>query len=338
VAFEVVPYDSSRLPGVLALMRDVWGEWMTEEEFAWWFDASPGGPATISLAETEGRVVGMVGVSYYRARIGGEDRLLPVPVHGATHVSARGQGIFETLARENARHAQAQGGSLELGFPNDAAHPVWVKRVGWQDVAPIRLWARPLRPVAAIRALRGRAAAPPFGLRPPSVEARRYGSVEVRPLARAPSETDELGQLAAAGYPNHILRSAAHLNWRFADAPRDYRLFGAYRGGRLTGLAVVGHKLHRGVSTGFVADLVASPGAFAETRALLRRALAEVRGGADALAAALPPPTTQRSAFFSLGFLPTPLTIRAAGRALPDGPLPTEARDWYFALGDTDFF
>jgi GNAT superfamily N-acetyltransferase len=336
--FSVVPYEPRHRRAVFALMESVWGEWMDEEQFVWWFDANPAGRSSIALAETDGRVVGIAAVTYYRARVDGREALLPVPGQMATHPDARGQGVFETLARDNERRASDKGAPVEIGFPNDAAHPIWLKKVGWEDLPPVRLWARPLRPLAAALAMRGRPSSGPSGLRPPADEPRRYGRVEVRPLERVPPEADELGSRAAAGYGNHVLRGAAHMNWRFADAPSDYRLFGAYRDGRLAGLAVVGHKVHHGVSTGFVADLVAPPGAFAETRALLRRALAEVRGGADVLVSALPPPAAQRRAFVSVGFVPTPLTIRVGGKALPEGPIPAGARDWHFALGDTDFF
>jgi hypothetical protein len=44
-----------------------------------------------------------------------------------------------------------------------------------------------------------------------------------------------------------------------------------------------------------------------------------------------------RAAFASLGFVPTPMTIRLIGHAL-EGPLPTGRGSWSFSLGDTDFF
>jgi hypothetical protein len=47
----------------------------------------------------------------------------------------------------------------------------------------------------------------------------------------------------------------------------------------------------------------------------------------------------QRAAFASLGFAPTPMTIRLIGKSLaPDGRVPTGKGHWYFALGDTDIF
>src|SRR3972149_2835498 len=102
--------------------------------------------------------------------------------------------------------------------------------------------------------------------------------LEVRAVERFGPDLDELGRRAATGYGSHFVRDAEYFNWRYLDSPRDYRCFGAYRDGKLVGVAVVGHTFKHGVSAGFLADLVASPGGSQETRALLTRAVAEVRG------------------------------------------------------------
>ena len=46
---------------------------------------------------------------------------------------------------------------------------------------------------------------------------------------------------AAKDWPNHVIRDAAYLNWRYLQSPRDYV---AVAGGG--SYAVVGHKEHRG--------------------------------------------------------------------------------------------
>ncbi len=107
-------------------------------------------------------------------------------------------------------------------------------------------------------------------------------------------EFDELGRRAAQGYGNHFVRDAEYFNWRYLDSPRDYRCFAAYRDGSLSGVAVVGHTFKHGVSAGFLADLVVAPGGSNALRALLSRAVDEVRGGADALVL-LPPAGVRRA-------------------------------------------
>ena len=130
---------------------------------------------------------------------------------------------------------------------------------------------------------------------------------------------DELGRRAAMGYGSHFVRDAEYFNWRYLDSPRDYRCFGAYRSRELVGVAVVGHTFKHGVSAGFLADLVAAPDGREETRALLSRALAEVRGGADALVLLPPPSRTQRRALVRAGFAPTNKKLRFIGKPLHDG-------------------
>ena len=111
----------------------------------------------------------------------------------------------------------------------------------------------------------------------------------MRPITRFAEDMDELGARAAAGYGSHFSRDAGYFNWRYLDSPRDYRCFGAYREDALVGVAVVGHTFKHGVSAGFLADLVVAPDEAVAVRALVARAVEEVKGGADALVL-LPPP------------------------------------------------
>jgi hypothetical protein len=135
------------------------------------------------------------------------------------------------------------------------------------------------------------------------------------------------------------VRDAEYFNWRYLDSPRDYRCFGAYRGDELVGVAVVGHTFKHGVSAGFLADLVAAPDGTTEIVALLRRAVAEVKGGADALVLLPPPAWPQRRALLRAGFAPTNKKLRFIGKPLhDDARIDGDARAWHFTLGDFDFF
>ncbi len=132
------------------------------------------------------------------------------------------------------------------------------------------------------------------------------------------------GSDAAATWPNHIVRDAAYLNWRYLESPRDYS---AYRAG--DGYAVLGHKRHRGRDVALVADLVGP------VRPLLRACLAAVKPGTRLVFAV--PARGEEPAYLSCGFVPTPRTLHFMGKALA-GRLDTDPRAWRFTLGDTDFF
>jgi hypothetical protein len=142
------------------------------------------------------------------------------------------------------------------------------------------------------------------------------------PIARIP-QFRHAGD-AAKEWPNHVVRDAQYLNWRYLESPRHYEAFavaGSY--------AVLGHKEHRGTALAYVADLVGNP------RPLLRACLAAVAPGARALVA-IPAPE-HRSTYASLGFVPSRTSLHLMGKALA-GELDPSRRSWRFTLGDTDFF
>ena len=332
--FEVEPFTPDRREGFFELMHGVGRSHIDDAEFDWWFDRNPVGRRLISLGVDDGRVVGVAAMSFFRMLLDGEERAVAIPVHVATEAPYRRQGIFSDLELNNEREAAADGSPITITFPNAASHRIFVGRLGWVDLPSRRVWARPLRAAGVARYL-ARRPSPVGGLRPESSEPRTYGDVRVEPLERFPPEADEVWRASASAYGNHVVRDAQFLNWRYADTPRTYRRFGAYRDERLCAVAIVGHTVKQGVSSGFLADLVSPPGAQAERVALLRRSAAEVH--ADALIA-LPPRSQQRS-FLRAGFLPTNRRIRFVGKVLREGErLDPHGRAWHFTLGDFDFF
>jgi hypothetical protein len=223
-------------------------------------------------------------------------------------------------------------------FPNARSHPIFVGRLGWIDLPRLRLWARPLRASGVARYLLGRTGER-GGMRPPDASPRLLHGLEVRPVERFGDELDALGARAAAGYGSHFVRDAAYFNWRYLDSPRDYRCFAAYRGEGLVGAAAVGHTFKHGISAGFLADLVAAPGETDAVRALTSRAVAEVKGGADAVVLLPPTAREHRRALVRAGFGPTKTKLRFIGKPLHDGVRIDESpAAWHFTLGDFDFF
>ena len=338
MSFETVRYAPEWRSSLVALLARVGTTQLTDEEFTWWFDRNPGGEGIVSLAVDGGEVVGVAAMSFFTTRLDGVETRLAIPVNVATDARYRGQGVFSTLEQENEEAAAASGSPLTVTFPNANSYPIFVRRLGWIDLPRLRLWARPLRASGVVRYVLGRAGEE-GGMRSSDPATRTSHGLEVRPVDRFGPEMDELGARAAAGYGSHFSRDAAYFNWRYLDSPRDYRCFGAYRGGELVGVGVVGHTFKHGVSAGFLADLVASPEDGAAVRALVARAVDEVKGGADALVLLPPPSKTQRRALVRAGFAPTNKKLRFIGKALRDGVRVDErAGAWHFTLGDFDFF
>jgi len=338
MSFEVVRYTPEWRASLVALLARVGTTQLSDDEFTWWFDRNPGGEGIVSLAVDGGEVVGVAAMSFFKTRLDGVETRLAIPVNVATDARYRGQGVFSTMEERNEEAAAASGSPLTVTFPNAKSYPIFVRRLGWIDLPRLRLWARPLRLGGVVRYALGREGEH-GGMREPSSDVRTHGGLAVRPIERFADDMDALGAAAAGGYGSHFSRDAAYFNWRYLDSPRDYRCFGAYRGDELVGTAVVGHTFKHGVSAGFLADLVAAPAEADAVRALVARAVEEVKGGADALVLLPPPASTQRRALVRAGFAPTNKKLRFIGKTLhDDARIDESAAAWHFSLGDFDFF
>jgi Acetyltransferase (GNAT) domain len=248
----------------------------------------------MSVAHDDGRVVGVAAHSLYRMVLSGKERLATFSVHATTDPVARGKGVFVGLERKHEEEAKARGAAVVLAFASAPTAPLFLGPLGWTPVGKLRVWARPL----------------------PRVALRHGGQSRLERFA--------LGGDAAAAWPNHIVRDAEYLNWRYLDSPRDYVAYGADGG-----YAVLGHKRHKGHPIALVADLVGP------VRPLLRACVAGVRPGTRALFGL--PGAGETAAYASCGFVPTPMTLDFMGKALA-GQLDRDPRAWRFTLGDTDFF
>jgi GNAT superfamily N-acetyltransferase len=292
--FELATYEPAQRDDYLRLLHDAWGDLaLSGPEFDWWFQENRTG-SLMSVALVDGRVAGVASHSLLPMVLGGVERQAGFSVHATTDASARGLGIFPALEKKHEQEAEERGVAVVLGFASKPTAPIFLGPLGWTEIGRIRVWARP------------------FPRRPRRLE----------PYARV-QRFRHAGD-AGKSWPNHVIRNAEYMNWRYMDSPRDYvavAMGGSY--------AVLGHKEHRGTSLAYVADLVGPP------KPLLRACLAEVRPGSRALVA-IPSPE-HRAAYASLGFFPSRTTLHLMGKALA-GELDTDRRAWRFTLGDTDFF
>jgi len=216
--YELAAYEPARREDYLRLLHDAWGEdALTGAEFDWWFARNPAG-SLMSVAQDDGRVLGVASHSLYRMILGGEERLASFSVHATTDPAARGRGIFVGLERKHEQEAKERGVAVVLAFASAPTAPLFLGPLGWSEIGRPRIWARPL-PV---------------------------GGKEGEVIGGFDFAAD-----SAAAWPSHVVRDASYLNWRYLDSPRDYV---AYRAAG--GYAVLGHKRHRGRSVALVADLV----------------------------------------------------------------------------------
>jgi GNAT superfamily N-acetyltransferase len=233
---RIVEYEPTRRAELADLMARVWGERPGEPELEWFYERNPVRPASVLLAEVDGRVVGTAAISFQRMSIGGEEVEVGMPLRVATDPAHRGRGIFGRLEAANEERVRELGIRLLLTVPNAASAPVFLERLAWTRLPPLRVWAR-------------------LKLLPSRVRARtveRFGPDTATRLPGGPGD--------------RVLRGARWLDWRFAEAPRPYTLLedGGYavvgtRGRLGVVAAVAGGLLGDAVAAGRRPALVAAP-------------------------------------------------------------------------------
>jgi GNAT superfamily N-acetyltransferase len=230
---------------VLDLLERVWGERPDRRELEWWFDDAPAGPGLLTVEENGDRVVGLASLSFLRCRVAGHEQLVAMPLQVATDPAERGKGIFGRLERANEEEAAARGCELGVTFPNDASRPIFLEKLGWQELWRARIWVRP-----------------------PAVPSRR-GELRIEELSAA-----DMSQGLSLGHvTNGQIADTDFLVWRYLRSPRSYRVLAAFHGEDLAGLvalrprrgriAVVCHAL------GEVAQLLRATGSARPTIALV---------------------------------------------------------------------
>ncbi len=227
---RIVEYDPERRADVAALLGRVWGTSPREDVLAWLYERNPVRPASVLLGEDEGRVVGLVAISFVRLALDGAELEVGMPIHLATDPAARGRGIFSELQTANEERARQLGIGLLLIVPNAASAGILTGRLGWKPLGPLRLWAR-----AKLR-----------GGHPRALPIARFERLE-----------------PSAGSGGSVVRDAAWLNWRFVDSPTPYQRLAA-GGDAAHGYAVSGRKGRLGVVAAvegpLVRDAVAAAG------------------------------------------------------------------------------
>lgn len=322
-AYEVVAFDATRRDDYLALLHEAWGEGsMTGETFDWWFAGNPEG-SLLSVAAIGGRTVGVAGHSLARSVVGGVPSLVQFSVHATTAADARGMGIFRALEARHEDQGAALGSKAVLAFASAPTRPLFLGPLGWTQIDRRRVWVRPRLPL-----LRRIIRRPATGAPSPRRGDRQIGTVPVRRIERFGADTDAAYVAAAPLLRNHLVRDSRYLNWRYLDSPRGYRAIATP-----SGFAVVGRKVHRGIDTAYIAELVAPPG---EAAALLSCCLAETRGGAEIMVA-VPTPTLPHRLLARAGFVPSSVVLDFMGLGIAE-PLDARADAWSVSLGDTDFF
>ncbi|MGH8915200.1 MAG: GNAT family N-acetyltransferase [Acidimicrobiia bacterium] len=227
---------------ILEVLRTALGETpllkRTREQWSWKHEINPFGPSIVLVATAGDRIAGVRALM--RWQLGGPGGMTVRcvrPVDTATHPDFERRGIFRRLTMESLEVARDQGAQLVFNTPNARSGAGYLS-MGWREVAPIGVMARPRI---------GRAARVP-GSGPPSLTEVIPASEPFRPVDTADRPPRGL----------RTVRTREYQAWRFGGHPTVR--YGAVRSGE--GAAAVLRAGVRGPRTELVlSDLVGGAGA-----------------------------------------------------------------------------
>jgi GNAT superfamily N-acetyltransferase len=242
----------------------------------------------------------------------------------------RGKGLFTSLAKAYADHAQDRGSDLVWGFPNDNAAPAWFGKLGWANHGQVPFLVKPLRAGYFLRKLRLGGDFPLSSGRDQNLE----------PINEVGNWADELWETFSTGVGCATTRDSTFLNHRLFGAPhaQQYRVVGetTANGGAL--VATREAEKHGGR----IAYVMEALGTSA-LRGVLESELSRLRDRGVELALAWAYPWSPNySAFRRSGFLPLPERIRPiriwfGGRAMSQKSAKAlDLENWYMSYLDSD--
>lgn len=319
--------------GILALDRAVEEHPWNRRDLANWRwkyrGGNPAGEAIMYVAEHEGRIVAHFAGLPMRYVVGGE------PVLGSHSLAMmvlpqwQNRGLIKFVADKVLADISSSGWAFTYGYPNQNAHALHTRLLGYEDVGMQRLWQRSLDGHEMDLSIMSASATSGLDFRALSV----FGPEADALFARVLLAKDGLTRGAM------VVRDAAFLNWRYMARPDvHYLAHGVFRGEELAGYCVL--KLYRWETTlfGHFVDLFVVPGDVEAGRLLLGGGLRELHGHGCGLVNLW----MQGSLFFQNllrehGFAEVssrPLICRFGKTSERLRPRLTP-ENWYFTMGDT---
>lgn len=297
---------------VLDVLRSALGETAllkrTPELWNWKHENNPFGKSLAVVAEIDGELAGVRAMMRWDLHTPTGDVLRCLrPVDTATHPKFGRRGIFKQLTLAAIDEATRSGIDLIFNTPNSMSGPGYLK-MGWQEVGPIGVMARPL-----IR--RGR---------------RVKEDLPADPSDFFSDELDTPGEPVADRAPRGLRtpRTAEYIRWRFASHPTaKYRRLTA--GGQT---ALLRCNVRSGRKEVVISEL------FGEHPASIVRRAARVSRAAY-MAAWFSPATAERREAIRGGLIPVPRIRALTLMARPLRPLPVDVlnlNNWDISLGDLE--
>lgn len=337
----------------LALLQRAFGgdPTLTVERWNWLFVDNPSrAPLQYWLADTGTTLAGQYAVMPIRIQHAGKPMLALLSLDTGTDPAFERQGVLTTLALRLYDEASAIA-PLVYGFPNPKSAPVLYQKLGWVELRPFPLLARPLRGMSRLVGkpwLRALDVIEPVLRAATAVDGSlaRLRGARVVELDGFGPWADELWTAVAPRLGTCAIRDRAFLEWRFCRAPHRYRIRGLQRDGRIVGFAVSRVHPWRGERLARLMELLVHPDDAVGARALLADVIAHASAErAVALHAVVGHTHPHRREMFRAGLLPVPARVwpgqSFGARINGPGVLPDKAlhaSDWYISGADMDFY
>lgn len=337
------------LGAVAELLHRVFGVRQTVETLRWKFTGCTGRVAGSTVLVVDRRIVGFLGQVPVRVRVVGHE----VPAAQGTDLCIleeyRRLNAFLGMVQASVREMRTAGVALTYGIANPGTGPMATELFGHRPLVSVPLLVRPLSPADTSLARGARLLARVLSAcdrlreREP---ADRQNPFPLSRIARFDERFDRFWREIRDDYPVMLVRDAAHLNWRYVDAPDVVyeRLCIESAADRIGGYAVLGLRRRGRQLRGQIVDIVTPRnGDLRVVGRLVRAAVTWLRAqGADVAEVWAFPHTHLRLALMCRGFIPrrtgpggfqaNALTCNAEAEVAAA----EQAKNWCLAMGDSD--
>ena len=309
-----------------------------------------------------GRAVSVVAWNAEKKEAAGTYALIPTPVKAGSQTQRcllsvnvltgetyRGQGVYPAMSRAAFQKAAEDGYPLVFGMPNQNSYPIQMKKGYFEDLGPIPLYLRPLRPSGMVRSYLksgtlSAMARPLDGLYRPASSA---GTLFVRLTNENLKLADRFWEQVKDKYPIMVSRTGQRLAWRFLNIPRrKYQCWYALSADGAPVALAIGRKMEvAGIQCAMLADLLFAKGHESQAKALVRKVLDVLREeGADMAGCLMLPWTAEAALLRKLGFFKCPKAMEPQPFLFCAHCFQEEIREtgtmdlknWFFTMGDYD--
>jgi hypothetical protein len=344
------PATFADLDAVSDLLHRVFGVRHTVEFLRWKLTGCAGRLIGSTVLAADRRIVGFLGQIPVRIRVADREVLAAQGTDAGILEEYRRLDVFLGMIQTSVLEMKAAGVELTYGTANADFGPLAMQLFGRKRLAPVPLLVRPLSPGDVSLGWGARllacalSASDRLNEREPAALRDRFRMARI---TRFDERFDRFWREVQDDYPVMLVRDAAHLNWRYVDAPNvAYERIGIVdvAAGRIAGYAVLGLRRRNGRLRGHIADLVtARNGDPRIVNLLVRAAVAWLRAqAADVAEVWALPHTHLRRTLVCRGFIPRRtgpggFQVSALATAADASPLRAdEAGSWFLSMGDSD--